>query len=614
MVEVVALRRLGPRSAGRPGVRLDGARLLAAREVPPQSRLVAARRVPPWSRHGFHLTLDGEEHFGQTYPHMHSHRHLRNALRLLLTLFTLTQARAADFSRIAAGLEPAVQEEMREWEIGGIAVALVDNQRVVYAHGFGEAKRDSIFRVGSISKLFNAVAVMQQVEAGKLNLDAPLPADVTPINPFPDQPAVTLRQLLCHRSGLQREPNVGGYLDGTEPGLAATIGSVPAGVLVTRPTEKTRYSNLGPSIAGFLVERASGESFEAYQRAHVLGPLGMTNSAWTLNRDVRKKLVVSHIRVADGRGGFKRQETPVFDLGTIPAGNLFSTAEDLARFASSLIAGGRGVLKRDTLDQMWKPQFTTAKSGFGLAFMIGSFRDYLSVSHSGAVYGHSTSLVVLPEAEIAVIVLANEDIANGRVHRISNEALALMLDAKFGVKPVDERPRRVAMQQLDPFAGDYESQSYWAELRVKDGKLVGNVSGQLTKFTATDELKFVADSRLEDATPVAFTRGTSGAIDGFSLGAQKFERVKPAPAPLPKHWRAFLGNYGPKIIPIIISERHGHLYAMTENMVDYRLTPMNRNVCKLPPGMYVDEEVVFLTDKSGRPHSMNFANMILPRH
>lgn len=523
-------------------------------------------------------------------------------------------AQASNFSSIAADLDPVVREEMREWEIGGVAIALVDDQQVVYSAGFGEAKRDSVFRVGSISKLFNAVAVMQQVESGKLDLDSPLPADVTPINPFPDAPAVTLRQLLSHRSGLQREPAVGGYLDGSEPGLAATVASVQTGVLVTRPGEKTRYSNFGPSLAGHLVERVSGERFEDYQRANILGPLRMTNSAWKLDARVRKNLVVSHIRVADGHGGFRRQETPVFDLGTIPAGNLFSTTEDLARFASALMAEGAGLVKPSTLAEMWKPQFTTDSNGFGLAFMVGKFREHRTISHNGAVYGHSTSLVVLPEAKIAVIVLANEDIANGRVHRISNKALSLMLAAKFGNKPVPEATTSFQPSNLAPFEGEYESQSYWAKLHVSDGRLAGNISGQPTKFTPTDELKFTANSRIEDATPVTFQQDSSGAITGFTLGAQNFRRASTNSAPLPKHWRAFLGSYGPKVIPTIISERHGHLYAMTENMVDYRLTPMNMNVCSLPPGMYVNEQVIFLTDKNGRPHSINFANMVLRRN
>ncbi|HTA30873.1 MAG TPA: serine hydrolase domain-containing protein, partial [Candidatus Cybelea sp.] len=120
-------------------------------------------------------------------------------------------------------LEKIIADEMRQWNIGGVSVALVDDQRVVYAAGFGQARRDSIFRVGSVSKLFNALAVLQQVEAGRLELDTALPADLLSLNPFIDNPPVMLRQLLCHRSGLQREAPVGGYYDDSEPGLAATV-------------------------------------------------------------------------------------------------------------------------------------------------------------------------------------------------------------------------------------------------------------------------------------------------------------------------------------------------------------------------------------------------------
>ena len=125
--------------------------------------------------------------------------------------------------------------------------------------------------------------------------------------------------------------------------------------------------------------------------------------------------------------------------------------------------------------------------------------------------------------------------------------------------------------------------------------------------------EFTADSRIEDATPITFERGDAGKIAGFILGAQKYTRAPVDPAPLPPEWRAYIGSYGPDFIPLVVSERHGHLYAMTENMVDYRLTPMNRNVCTLPPGMYVDEQIVFLTDADGRARAVNFASMTLPR-
>src|SRR5438105_4649990 len=168
-----------------------------------------------------------------------------SSLPLCAFLVMAPVASGVDYSRAVAGVEQVVRKEMREWNIGGMAVALVDDQRLVYSTGFGEAARDSVFRVGSISKLFTAIAVMQQVEAEKLDLDTAIPSELLPVNPFPGAPPVTLRQILCHRSGLQREAAIGGYFDDSEPGLAATVASVRPCVLVTRPGEKARNSNLG---------------------------------------------------------------------------------------------------------------------------------------------------------------------------------------------------------------------------------------------------------------------------------------------------------------------------------------------------------------------------------
>jgi CubicO group peptidase (beta-lactamase class C family) len=510
---------------------------------------------------------------------------------------------------------------MAQWGITGVAVALVDDQQTVHAAGFGEARRDSVFRCGSISKLFNAVAVMQLVEAGQLDLDAPVErygSGLLPVNPFMNAAPVTLRQLLCHRSGMIRETPVGGYLDDSQPGLARTVASVAQTVLVNPPNTKTRYSNVGPSIAGRVVELVAGTRFEHYQRERILGPLGLTNSAWSLKALPRGRLVASYMRVADGRGGFVRQRSPVFDLGTLPAGNLFTSADDLARFIAMLAADGRApggrVLAAESIARMFTPQLTTEPTGFGLGFMVGKFREHKTISHNGAVYGCSSSLVFVPDAKIGVVVLGNEDIVNARIQKLANRALSLMLEAKLGEKPPSAPvPLTLAADALAAFFGDYESQSYWAALEVKDGCLVANISGQPTTLTPVEPLRFLADSRLNDAVPVVFERDAAGRVTGFTMGSQQFTRVPADARDIPREWRAYLGSFGPDFIPLVASARHGHLYAMTENMVDYRLTPLNRHVFGLPPGLYVDEHLVFLADRRGKPHSVNLANMVLRR-
>jgi CubicO group peptidase (beta-lactamase class C family) len=532
-----------------------------------------------------------------------------------------TEMKATDYSTTIQALERQVREEMTAWGISGLALALVDEQETVYATGFGEARRDSVFRCGSISKLFNATAVMQLVEGGRLELDAPVErygAGMLPVNPFTSEVPVTLRQLLCHRSGMIREAPVGGYFDDTEPGLARTVASIKQAVLVSPPNAKTRYSNVGPSIAGHVVELAARTGFERYQREHVLGPLGMTNSAWSSKELARGRLIKSYLRVADSRGGFIRKRAPVFDLGTVPAGNLYTTVDDLACFVAMLagdgrVAGGR-VLKAGTLARMFTPQLTAEASGFGLGFMVGSFRKHKSISHSGAVYGHSSLLVFLPDTRIGVVLLANEDIIALRLQKLANLALSLMLEAKHKEKaPPDPAPIVLSAEALALFCGDYESQSYWARVQVSKGKLVADISGQLTQLTPVEPLRFLADSRVNDALPVVFERNPEGQIVGFTMGLQRFSRVAAGTSSIPPEWRPYLGSYGPGFIPLVVSERHGHLYAMTENMADYRLTPINRHVFAFPPGLYVDEHLVFQVNRQGKPQSVNLANMVLRR-
>ena len=547
---------------------------------------------------------------------------LSRALLLGTILLSLCPIMSAEpeYSPAFDQLNAAVRHEMQHYGIGGISLALTDKQNLVYSVGYGEAKYDSVFRAGSVSKLFNAVAVMQLVEAGKLDLDAPfatLPGAVVPKNPFGQAPEMTLRQILCHRSGIQREAPVGGYFDTTQPSLAATCESIGACRVVTPPNAKTRYSNIAPSLAGQVVATVSGQSFEAYQQEHLLDSMGMKHSAWRVRDVAEGKLIVSHLRVADGSGGFTHEQAPVFDLGTVPAGNLYSTAPDLAQFIMMLDAKGKGahgrILKSAALAEMMIPQLDPT-GGFGLGFALGKLGAHQAIGHSGAVYGHSTALLYLPDSRLGVVVLANEDIVNARVSKLANLALSLLLEIKTGERrPPAPQSFAPPAKTLQAYAGRWESQSFWAEFSVSDGHLAGNLAGQPCALTPTATDTFLLNSRIHDDVPVAFVHDDAGVVAAFTLGIQKFHRIAAKPVEFPHDWRPFLGSYGPRIIPLVIHEKWGHLYATTENMVDYRLTPASHNTFNFPPGMYDDEQVVFLSDHTGVIQSVRFASMILPR-
>jgi CubicO group peptidase (beta-lactamase class C family) len=541
----------------------------------------------------------------------------------------LEAGRPTRFSRAVHEFEQVIQAELNRGIISGVSVALVDDQEMIYCNGFGfadkarrrPADRNTVYRAGSISKLFTALATMQLVEQGKIDLDQPVTryvSDFQVINPFAERGRVTLRQLMCHRSGMVRESPVGSYFDDSEPTLAETVASLASCVLVYPPNTKTKYSNSGVTIVGSAVERVSGERFVAYQEKHLLTPMGMKSSSFLLNRTLKPRLAKGYLPVADGRGGFREIETPHFELGTIPAGNLYTTAEDLARFLSFLFAPGRNakpILKAETLAQMFTPQLSQETNGFGLGFNVGHFRGHKTINHSGAVYGFSSLISGMPEEKIGVVILCNDDIAVGPVRKLGAVALSLMLEAKLGEKPPPlPATQKVGNAELERFAGEFESESFWAEIKASAGDLQANISGQRMTLVPLEELKFEGNGRLAYEAPFVFDRDDQGRVTGFAALNQKFRRVSPGnPPEIPAQWRKFLGQYGPRFIPLIVSVKHGHLYAMTENEFDNRLWPLNQTVFKMPPGLYTDEQLVFQLGANGEVHSAVLANMTLKR-
>ncbi|MEW6156315.1 MAG: serine hydrolase domain-containing protein [Verrucomicrobiota bacterium] len=546
----------------------------------------------------------------------------------LCSFFNSSQA--ASYATIIPRFEQAIAEELNRGSVSGLSVALVDDQQMVYSRGFGladkkrkrPARTDTVYRCGSISKLFTALATMQLAEQGKLDIDKPLTnflSDFRVVVPFDGSAPMTLRQLMCHRSGMVREAPVGSYFDDSEPSAAETVASLAACVLVYPTGTKTKYSNSGITVVGQTVERVSGKPFEVYQQEHLLGPLGMKSSGWRLTRALRSRLAKGYLPVARADGTFQEREAPQFEFGILPAGNLYTTAEDLGRFLSMLfaegMASGQPLVRKETLAEMFRPQLTADTNAFGLGFFAGNFRGHRTVSHMGAVYGFTSALTAIPAQKIGVIILCNDDIAVGAVRKLNNLALGLMLEAKLGEKlALPENTNELSADELARFAGDFESESYWAKVESRGGMLQANISGQVISLRPVGPLKFLGDGRLVTEAVFNFDRDSAGSIVGFSGMNQKFRRIDPGSAePIPAEWKLLLGSYGPDFIPLIISVRHGHLYAMTENEYDNRLTPLNRFVFKMPPGLYVDEQLVFLTDTRGRPHTAVLANIPLKR-
>jgi len=194
-----------------------------------------------------------------------------------------------DYLEVASELRKLINHEMADKDIPAFSIALVDSQQIVWAQGFGmadshnniSATAETVYRVASVSKLFTDIAIMQLVERGELDLDTSITTYVPefrPENPF-DKP-ITLRQLMSHRSGLVREPPAGNYFDPTEPTLQQMVASLNTTALVYEPESRTKYSNAGIGLVGYVLERIQGEPFASYVQRAVLQPMGMQKSSF----------------------------------------------------------------------------------------------------------------------------------------------------------------------------------------------------------------------------------------------------------------------------------------------------------------------------------------------
>ncbi len=522
-----------------------------------------------------------------------------------------------------AMLDAFIRREMADKQLPGVSIALVEDRQIVWQQGYGfsdpKAKTpitaDTVFRVGSVSKLFTDIAVMQQVERGKMDLDAPVTKylpDFQPRNSFGTP--ITLRQLMSHRAGLVREPPVGSYFDSSAPTLDETIKSLNKTALVYAPETRTKYSNAGIAAVGYVLEKTQKQLFADYLKRALLEPLGMKQSDFKPNAEITKKHARAQMWTVFG----KTFDAPVFELGIAPAGSMYTTTGDLARFASALFAADNNlpgsILKKATLEQMWMPQFAAPnqKSGFGLGFSLSELDGHRKVGHGGAIYGFSTELSLLPDDKLGVVVVTTKDFSNGVMTRIADVALKAMLaerDGKTIPQPETTVPIDVGLARK--IAGRYANGDKAFDLIESNGNLsILNLNGGFET-----RLRSVGDALVADAPFTFGTRVIPKGENSIVIGSETFNRVTIGkPSPGPEKFRGLIGEYGPDYDTLYIFEKDGKLWTLIEQFELDPLEQVSENVFKFPArGFYDGEQLVFKRDAQGKITEVVAANVTFKR-
>lgn len=520
-----------------------------------------------------------------------------------------------DYTRVAAVLDSFVSREMVEQHIPAVSIALVDDQNIVWARGFGVANprdttpatAETVYRVGSVSKLFTDIGIMQLVEQHKVDLDVPVSRYLrgfAPANPF-GRP-ITLREMMAHRSGLVREPPVGHYFDPSAPSLDATVASLNRTRLIYPPGSHTKYSNAAIATVGDVLQEVSGQPFADGLQRSVLDPLGLAHSAFSPTPAVERRLARGSMWTYDGRVF----DAPTFQLGMAPAGSMYTTVLDLGHFISVLFAHGRNadrqVVQPATLDTMWTPQFARAGStnGFGLGFHVGSLAGHRAVGHNGAIYGFATTLSALPDDKLGVVVVATLDGANATADRIANGALQAMLANRSGAAlPHWPATSAVPVALARKLAGRYVRRAPRGEVGVD---LIEHGGGRLavmsTRGGSQGELRMLHDTLVVDDPLRGF--GPKYVVDGRRLIAERdtlTRRLDLKPPAAPQRWRGLIGEYGWNHDILYILEKDRKLWALIEWFFYYPLQEISPNVFSFPAGgLYDGERLVFTRDAHGR--------------
>jgi D-alanyl-D-alanine carboxypeptidase len=432
-----------------------------------------------------------------------------------------------------------VDRQLLDRDQPGLSAAIIHDQEVIWTGGFGYADVDrkiaatpqTIYGIGSITKVFTALAIQQLRKAGKLGLDDAVTKHLPWFNilPFQEQQEdITIRHLLTHTGGLPPHLVVPG--EGRDP-LTVNIQQVkqflPRHQCLAPAGGEFRYSNLGYSLLGQIIEHVAGVSFADYVERNILQPLGM---AQTFAR--HDAIPATMAAVGYGRR-LPRERRAVYDrvdMRTgVAAGGMVSTVEDLARFAMfhvSAIATDRcGVLDEKVMREMLHPytMLPGGQIGQGFAWRVEQLNDCTTARHSGTVPGFQAGIELHLEEKIGIVVLTNstDGDASHYLKRLYNWV------GKGAQHAAETVTSESAPASFDQYIGKYRSAWVDIEVFMYQGRLA------LMHPSSADPMVICLDRAEANVFRVTgpsmdlavFNLNETGDVASMFLGGVQFDRI-----------------------------------------------------------------------------------------
>jgi CubicO group peptidase (beta-lactamase class C family) len=391
------------------------------------------------------------------------------------------------------------------------SVLVARGNEVLLDKGYGSANLEwnipnsstAKFRLGSLTKQFTAASILLLEERGKLKTSDPVKTLM------PDAPAawdkITIYNLLTHTSGI---PNFTGFPDyasqepfpTTPEKLVARFRDKP---LDFQPGEKWSYSNSGYILLGYLLEKASGESYEKFLQENIFRPLGMKDSGVDSNSAIILRRASGYTPGKDGpqNAGFINMTVP------FSAGALYSTTGDLLRWEQGLFGGK--LLSAASLTKMTTP----FKNDYACGLLVRTVNGHKVIDHGGGIEGFNTSLAYYPDDKVTVVVLAN---LNGDAPAAIGTRLGAIMHGEKVELPSERKEITLAPKLLEQYVGTYQmAPKINMMITVANGQLISQISGQgKVPLFAESETKFfpkVVDAEIE------FGKDDKGAVTSLTL-------------------------------------------------------------------------------------------------
>lgn len=493
---------------------------------------------------------------------------------LICGLLILTNHLCSGQEKLSHTLNSYFQEAHSMGPAPGFSVVVVKQDQVLFSGGYGLAYADksipmsaqTVSAMGSLTKSLTAMAMMQLVEQGKVDLDTPVNTYLSEFRTAnPDKSAaITIRMLLNNSSGLPG--GVSQKWSPSEQPLIQLMRSLESVYLSKEPGNSYEYSNAAFSLAGLVISRVSGMSYEAYIKQFILDPLNMKQTSTNPKEFERLHSIKGHLpgiqRGIPAERGFDSYEM-------IPAGSLFrSSAEDLGNYLIAMINGGeykgKKVLQKESIETLWEPNISfpglTVDMGgdgetyqYGLGWMISEVEGRRLIHHGGSTGTMSSMTVLYPDKELAASILFNVDmtfidpyqfpsafsIINNLFHLLEQEAATT-----FGIPQVPDpslNSYQLPTVLHDSYCGSYQFNGkgdrrnfQGVELlisRTAEGKLIGETfrgSRLLSEF----ELDFVNEAHAISRNiglpgSVRFIIQPDGTIRGLYFSGSEFRKQAP---------------------------------------------------------------------------------------